>query len=264
MEGIKMDIPNLIGKIIINGKIVAVTGLHIGGSQTKLEIGGVDTPVIRDPLTNRPYIPGSSLKGKMRSLLEKTEGKKQNTPVGKGIKIHTCTDPSEFSKCNVCKIFGLPGEKEFAEPTRLIVRDAPMTEESAERLKDLELEYTEVKWENVIDRITSAANPRQMERVPPSAEFEFEMIYNVFNDEDKQNLKHLYKAMELLEHDYLGGQGTRGYGKIVFKDIKIYWNSKNNYETGDVDVTTKSRINDNYSTPTDILKNFDTIVNKIR
>lgn len=58
------------GKFIISGILECVTGTRIGGTQEKFEIGGIDNPVIKDPLTDLPYIPGSSLKGKLRHLLE--------------------------------------------------------------------------------------------------------------------------------------------------------------------------------------------------
>jgi len=259
----KLENIDLLGKVIIRGEIITVTGLHIGGSQVKLEIGGVDTPIIRDAITNEPYIPGSSLKGKMRSLLEKAEGKEQNQKVGRDVKIHICDNEEDYPNCKVCKIFGTPGEKEFSEPTRLIVRDAPLTDESAKSLKGLELPYSEVKFENVIDRITSAATPRQIERVPPGAKFDFEMIYNVFTKEDKDNLKYVFKAMKLLEDDYLGGQGSRGYGKIKFEKMRIYWNSKNDYERGNVDIETKMPINSDYSNLLDLINNFEDMKNSI-
>lgn len=252
---------NLMGKILIKGVIKAETGLAIGGSTVGLEIGGVDNPVIKDA-EGKPYIPGSSLKGKMRSLLEKAEGKSFNVNVG-GAHIHICEKPEEYANCIVCKIFGLPGEKTFSEPTRLIVRDAFLTEESEKKLKELptDLEYTEVKFENVIDRITSAANPRQMERVPAGAEFEFEMIYNVFSEKDKENLKEVFKAMELLENDYLGSSGSRGYGKIKFDKINVYWNSKEDYEGGNIEKETT--INGDNKTPAKIVQNFTQIKEKI-
>jgi CRISPR-associated protein Csm3 len=112
----------------------------------------------------------------------------------------------------------------------------------------------------VIDRITSAANPRSIERVPAGAEFDFEMIYNVFTKEDKENLRHVLKAQELLEHDYLGASGSRGYGKIVFEDIKVYWNSKEDYETGDVE---KRSINGDNTTVATILHEFHHLVKEI-
>jgi CRISPR-associated protein Csm3 len=244
------------GKVVITGKVKAETGLSIGGPTVGLDIGGVDNSVIKDA-NGEPYIPGSSLKGKLRSLIEKAEGK-ELVEVSKEpkIRIHKCINKEAL--CSICKIFGLPGEEEYAEPTRLIVRDASLIEESISEAirKRIDLEWTEVKWENVIDRITSAANPRQIERVPAGAEFTFEMIYNIFGNPDKDNLKQVFKAMELLEHDYLGGQGSRGYGKVRFEDIRVYWNSKKDYENGTVDLTEEKRINKSYTTPAAIVKNF--------
>ncbi|MCW3142246.1 MAG: type III-A CRISPR-associated RAMP protein Csm3, partial [Methanophagales archaeon] len=271
---------NLLGKVVITGKIRAETGLSIGGATVGLDIGGLDNPVIKDA-EGKPYIPGSSLKGKMRSLLEKANGlatdDKRIYVVENEISIHMCNEPD----CMVCNIFGRttrdkpyssPGgnaikiDKKSVTPTRLIVRDAVLTSDSEERLKELktDLEFTEVKWENVIDRITSAANPRQMERVPEGAEFEFGMIYNVFNESDKSNLKEVFKAMELVEHDYLGGSGSRGYGKVKFENMGVYWNSKADYENGTVDIEEKEPINGEYKTPASIVTNFEAIREKIR
>ncbi|MCD6513520.1 MAG: type III-A CRISPR-associated RAMP protein Csm3 [Candidatus Odinarchaeota archaeon] len=213
------------GKILIRGIIEAKTGLHIGSSQQALEIGGLDNPVVRDPITRQPYIPGSSLKGKMRSLLELALNKplkevKEQPPK---IRIHICDDLN----CEVCRIFGRPAEVGSQESanylTRLSVRDAYLTEDSVSILKGLETGYymTEIKWENQIDRLTSAANPRQTERVPAGAEFAFEMAYDIYDITDLEYFKYLIEAMRLLEDSYIGGQGTRGYGKIIIKDIHV-------------------------------------------
>ena len=121
-----------------------------------------------------------------------------------------------------------------------------------------------MKFENVIDRITSAANPRQMERVPAGAEFEFEMIYNVFDEKDKENLKEVFTTMTLLENDYLGSSGSRGYGKVKFCDIKIFWNSREDYEKGDVDLESKQAINEGKQTLSEIIKDFGEIKTKIK
>ena len=271
---------SLEGKIVITGNIRTETGLSIGGATVGLDIGGVDNSVIKDA-EGKPYIPGSSLKGKMRSLLEKANGlatdDKRIWVVQNEISIHMCNEP----ECVVCNIFGRttrekpypsPGggeieiEKENVTPTRLIVRDAVLSEDSVKKLRGLktDLEFTEVKWENVIDRITSAANPRQMERVPEGAKFKFGMIYNVFTESDKSNLREVFKALELVEHDYLGGSGSRGYGKVKFEDVNVYWNSKADYENGDVDTETKTSINGEYKMPASIVKNFEAIREKIR
>lgn len=271
----------LIGKYIIIGKIKIVTGLHIGGPTTGLNIGGVDNIVIKDA-EGRPYIPGSSIKGKMRSLLEKSEGLAGDDGriwvVEGEISIHMCNKP----ECPVCNIFGrttrkepynTPSgkkvlvEKENLTPTRLIVRDAKLNPQSIpeEVREKLDLEWTEVKWENVIDRVTSAANPRQMERVPPGADFgskdePFEMIYNVFDDSDKRNLKYVFKGMQLLEDDYIGGSGSRGYGKIKFEDIGLFWNSDKDYENGTIELNAERKINKKYPTLAEILAHFDELI----
>lgn len=229
---------SLKGRVFLNFDIQAVTGLHIGGSETGIEIGGVDKTVIRDPLTNRPYIPGSSLRGKMRSLLEKYQGKEQNQRIGQGF-IHSCTSKNAYSECDICQVFGVPGERDFATPTRLLVRDTPMDEKSAEALNEsgrTDLPYTEVKTEVSIDRVTSAANPRQIERVPAGTNFKnAELVFSIFDGDgcdaarDIQHLKTIAEGMQLLEDDYLGGSGSRGSGKVTFKNIQIKFRDGKEY-----------------------------------
>lgn len=244
---------SFLGKILITGEIEALTGLHIGGSSTGMDIGGVDLVVVRDSITKKPYIPGSSLKGKMRSLLERSEGKMFNRKVGNS-QIHMCENLSEFKKCGVCRVFGITpdslkndetpaegsGKNDDDGPalTRLIVRDAMMTKDTAEKLEhsDTDLLYTDVKTEVVIDRLTSQATPRQIERVPAGSKFEFGMIFNVFVEEDKEFLKYVFQSMALLEDDYLGGQGSRGYGRIKFKIENICWRPHKYYADGEGEV----------------------------
>ncbi|BCB96602.1 type III-A CRISPR-associated RAMP protein Csm3 [Dissulfurispira thermophila] len=227
---------NILGKVQINGKIKCLTGLHIGASKENMEIGAIDSPVVRDPVTRQPYIPGSSLKGKMRSLLERAlsvelgiAGTTKRRNIGtrnNEIWIHVCDSAEDALQCPICRIFGSTGHnggKNF--PARLAVRDAYLTGDSVEKLSDIDtgLQYTEWKFENAIDRVTSAANPRQLERVPRGAEFDFELIYNV---EDlhtvEEDLKNLALAIDLITLDSLGGHGSRGYGKvdIVIECIK--------------------------------------------
>ncbi|MDT8898616.1 type III-A CRISPR-associated RAMP protein Csm3 [Thermanaerothrix sp. 4228-RoL] len=218
------------GRVFITFNIKAVTGLHIGGTESGIEIGGVDKTVIRDPLTNRPYIPGSSLKGKMRSLLEKYKGLRQNQRIGQGY-IHSCDNPEEYPNCEVCQVFGVPGERDFATPTRLVVRDVMMTDKSAQDLEvsgRTDLPYTEVKTEVSIDRVTSAANPRQMERVPAGTEFgPAELVYSLYDGDgcdvqkDIEHLRTLVEGLQLLEDDYLGGLGSRGSGKVKLENITV-------------------------------------------
>ena len=222
----------LYGRVFITGNIRAETGLHIGGAAGALEVGGVDAPVIRDPLTNRPYVPGSSLRGKMRSLTEKKTGRLQNFRIGKGVHVHVCEQREDYDACPVCPIFGVPGDKPASNPTRLVVRDVFMSDASAEQLQaaQTDLPFSEVKWEATIDRVTSAAVPRQIERVPAGAEFEdFEMVYSIYDVRDVGRLITVVEAMQLLEDDYLGGLGSRGGGKIAFRNLAISARSSQDY-----------------------------------
>lgn len=222
------------GRIVIDMTIHVITGLHIGGAAGKLEIGGVDSPVLRDPITQQPYIPGSSVRGKMRSLIERIYGRDQNQSIGKGVSIHMLKRTKEqteeqyrqeFRDNETCSIFGVSGDQPAPHPTALIVRDAQLSAASAAKLKAArtDLPYTEVKWEATIDRVTSAATPRQIERVPAGAIFEgLELIYNVY---EASNLKHFPKvlqALTLVEEDYLGGLGARGSGKVRFELVRVY------------------------------------------
>lgn len=213
----------LIKKIFINGKIELITGLHIGGSSTALDIGGIDSNVIKNA-NGVPYIPGSSLKGKMRSLLEMKYSKytQRTGKVDSGM-----VSNSNDSNPDIQKLFGSVA-KESDFKTRLIVRDAFLNEEVYKQMKNktgdfekLELDYTEAKWENTIDRLTSSAYPRQLERIPAGAEFDFSFVFTFYDESDNELVKMLLEGMKLLQDDYLGGSGSRGYGQIIFKDISI-------------------------------------------
>lgn len=224
------------GKLLLTGEILVVTGLRIGGAGTGLEIGGVDNIVVRNPLSNEPYIPGSSVKGKLRSLMDRELGTELNRPVRRGrspVRIHECNDETQYSQCVVCRLFGVAGEREFAMPSRVYVRDIHLTQQSREQLEQVrtDLPLTEVKWEAAIDRITSAAVPRPMERVPAGAVFgPFEFVFNVYEDRDVAELfPPFLHALALLEDDYLGGQGTRGSGKIAFKNMSVVLKSRRYY-----------------------------------
>lgn len=210
---------NLKCNVIITGNIRVLTGLHIGASRSALEIGGVDSPVLRDPVTRYPYIPGSSLKGKMRMLTEFALNR-VNIVNGEG-------KPCDCGECEVCLIYGSAADKSKLGPTRLIVRDAFPTEKTIKMWEnvDSELLFTEYKGENTIDRLTSAANPRFFERVVPNSVFNLEMVYSIYKIEgmdnslenDIENLKYVFQALQLLEHSSLGGHGSRGYGKVAFR-----------------------------------------------
>lgn len=231
-----MDSIKLQGKLIISGLVRAKTGLHIGGASTGLEIGGIDNIVVRNPVDDHPYIPGSSLKGKMRSLMERRLGLSLNRYVRRGkpeVRIHECDDATQYAECDVCKVFGVAGEKEFATPTRLFVRDVALSDEDVKRLAELdtELPYTEVKWEAAIDRITSAAVPRQFERVPAGVAFKpMQLVFNFYEGDDLKLLRRVFEAMELVQDDYLGGMGSRGYGEIAFEDLTLTLKTGDYYE----------------------------------
>jgi CRISPR-associated protein Csm3 len=224
----------LLGRIFIEvKKLKAKTGLHIGGSGAGLEIGGVNNEIIRNPLNNQPYIPGSSLRGKMRSLTEKRFGLPQNNEIG-NVTIHTCQEKSDYECCSTCKIFGVPAEEEFGipTPTRLLVRDVALTEESVKALlkAKTDLAFAELKTEVAIDRVTSAAVPRDLERVPAGAVFgPAELVLGVYGEGDFALLKPALEALQLVEDDYLGGSGSRGSGKVEFKTIRIYARASEDY-----------------------------------
>ncbi len=213
--------------ILIRGTLVCDTGMHIGGVKESMEIGGTDNSVILDPRTSRPMIPGSSIKGKMRSLIEL-----QGEYTLDDGKPHKCVNPD----CNLCIVFGR-GATEAVEsgPTRLIVRDAHPTKKTRDgwdRSEDL-VHGTEIKGENWINRITSAAVPRFIERVPAGSEFEFEMIYSVYQTNDfTERLKLVFEGMHLLEDNYIGASGSRGYGKMRFEDIELKQKTKEDYTNG--------------------------------
>ena len=202
----------LLKKIKIQTSITLVTGLHIGGSSDNVEIGGIDNPVIKlATKENQPYIPGSSLKGKMRCLLEQTAGASK---VGMNKQVNN--------------LFGITENKSLQtgnQPSKLIVRDAMLTDESIKAMLEcdnLDMPYTENKWENVIDRTKGVAeHPRQSERVPAGAVFNAEFIINIWDDDNEDELLELFKkGICLLENDYLGGSGSRGYGQIKFGEFK--------------------------------------------
>jgi CRISPR-associated protein Csm3 len=202
----------LVKKIKINTSITLITGLHIGGNSENVEIGGIDNPVIK--LASKgdvPYIPGSSLKGKMRCLLEQAAGAPK---VGLDAKVNNLFGITESKANNTTN-----------QPSKIIVRDAMLSDDSKKMLLDcdnLDMPYTENKFENVIDRVKGIAqHPRQTERVPAGAEFNAEFIINVWDDDKEEELMALFeKGIRLLENDYLGGSGSRGYGQIKFGEMK--------------------------------------------
>lgn len=254
-----------IGKYIITADIVLKTALHIGGTEEGFDIGGLDNPIIKDKFTGYPYIPGSSLKGKIRSLLEWVYNKvsiEKNDKSGQW-EGKLCTDPQH----PIGVVFGVPAEKHTGEhlpgPTRLTVRDAFPDQNQIKEWEAAmgEKIYTELKTENTIDRLTSAANPRTIERVPAGSVFKAEFIYDLYMPNDVKHLKILFEGMRLLEDSYLGGGGTRGSGQVKFENIRVIAKDISDYIGGNYKIL-KVNLNGN-KTLDDLIKDFDEIFPKI-
>lgn len=200
-----------LAKIRFSGNLEVESGLHIGASSAFAAIGAIDSPVIKDPVTNLPIIPGSSLKGKMRTLLARSYNQRiAETP----------NDDDE----RICRLFGAStgGGRDGQSPIagRLIFRDSFLANKDELMDKGLST-FTEDKFENTINRTTMSATPRQIERVVRGSKFAFELIYDVVDPtEVDEDLEMILAGLKLLEFDYLGGSGSRGYGKVAFKDLK--------------------------------------------
>ena len=198
------------------GKITLVTGLAIRGAGSELSIGGADSEVIKNPITGEPYIPGSSLKGKMRSQLERVYGAKNKKGEVELAK------PCGCGQCDICRIFGAHMNPDAASaPTRIIVRDAVLTEACRTQIAEMPVEAgnsLELKAENMIKRNSGTADaPRFMERVPAGMEFNVEIMLQVFDKDNAENMKKLVEeGLKLVEMSYLGGSGSRGYGQVKF------------------------------------------------
>jgi len=237
----------LMGKLILEGELHCETGLHIGAGKGSLEIGGADNPVVKDAF-GRPYIPGSSLRGRLRALLEQACGLAVPSELvylsrrkGQEVRIHQSDRPSD----EICLLFGRnPGRLErvagepiegvAATPARLTVYDAPLEADSItlQMRENLDDELTEVKSENAIDRITSLGNPRTLERVPAGARFRVRLILDILCEEDKPLLALVLQGMRLLEDDALGGGGSRGSGRVRFGSLKLIWRKRAFYASG--------------------------------
>ncbi len=229
----------LYGHLILEGDIKCITGLHIGGATETIEIGGIDKYIIRNPMTNEPYIPGSSLKGKLRSIVEKiteVNGKplKANRGCDKDGKIwrHECDNFTNAQNCPLCRLFGATGSESENDnySSKLIVSDCALA--NPDKLLKDGLYITEAKMENTLDRLTGAASPRTFERIPAGAMFKFRVVYKLENfylsEEQNKNdvlfelksinddIKNILSAMDILEKEGLGGSVSRGYGRIKF------------------------------------------------
>lgn len=209
-----------------NGRIVLRSGLHIGSGNMEMHIGGTDSPVIRHPHTLEPYIPGSSLKGKTRSLLELQSGFIAITGgsvINQEHLLKAIDDEMCASGENILKLFGSSGAEQDQEgkigPTRVSFADCYLNKKWLEKARRNRWPLTEEKSENCIDRIRGVAqHPRFIERVPEGTEFNFNITFKVLHEnEDKLLEPILLKGLRLLEMDALGGSGSRGYGRIEFK-----------------------------------------------
>jgi len=231
-------------------KLRVITGLHIGGSDDTMKIGGVDSSVVKREIyansdgtinydgkgkrVTEPYIPGSSLKGKVRSLLEHKFGliakqkeifSNQKKKIGQVIDsefIKKCDDDLLKKKANlVVTLFGESagsGDTDNTKITRVIFRDSFLTPHSRKLYLEDKIKLSEEKAENTINRVTVTANPRFMERVPAGVEFDFEVVLREFIEDSNLPLEDTLKlGLLLLQNDALGGGGSRGNGKIEFE-----------------------------------------------
>lgn len=206
-----MEQTRLLAKVIIRAKLTVKTGLHIGGSSDYAPIGAVDSVFVRDPLTKQPVIPGSSVKGKMRTLLAKTRNK-----MGIG------SSPDNDEKV-VLRLFG-SAQKGNILFSRLQFSDSFVNQTSMEQFSRLDTDtyLGEVKFENTINRATGGATPRQIERVPAGMQFDFQLVYNLEKIEDfDEDMTVLQDGFRLLQLDYLGGHGSRGYGRVAFSHFDV-------------------------------------------
>ena len=212
---------------VIKGVIYCKTGMHIGGSEENIEIGGIDNSIIKHPVTLEPFIPGSSLKGKMRSQMEKKTGKVKTEDEVQNPRDAGQPCGCARNDCYVCRVFG-PHRKPNHKlgPTRILVRDAMLHEDSRQEMKEAVKEgksWIEVKTENIIDRNTGTAkHPRSVERVPAGAKFSCEVVLQIFDmDDENELLGFIRETFKSVEESYLGGSGSRGYGNVKFVDLTI-------------------------------------------
>lgn len=211
----------------IEAKLELETGLHIGSGDVEMHIGGIDNGVIKDPVSGLPYIPGSSLKGKIRSLLEWRTGAVKESPLGKKEYEQAASIPNQQKAIlSILQLFGIGGDmgsdSQFIEkvgPTRISFWDCFLNSSYIEESKVDK--FTEAKMENRINRISGTAeHPRQTERVVAGAKFDFKLTFKEFEGDDGEALfKAILDGLKLLEWDSLGGSGSRGYGKVKFVEL---------------------------------------------
>lgn len=220
---------------ILTADLILESGLHIGAGDSEIHIGGIDNSVVKHPISGEPYIPGSSLKGKIRSLLEWKSGAVQDAPLGHDDykRAEEAGDVAQQTAVkHILQLFGISGDtgnseegKKFQQKighTRLAFWDCPLDPAYAQEQRDNDRLYTEAKSENSINRISGTAeHPRQTERVPAGAKFRFKLTLKTFDGDDATLRQTLLTGLKLLEWDSLGGSGSRGYGKVRFDNLEL-------------------------------------------
>lgn len=243
-------------KIIIKGRITTETGMLVGGTSSAMNIGGTDKIVVRNPLNNQPYIPGSSLKGKMRSLLELSYGyvvSNGNT----NPKRLTFEGSEDNEKHVTALLFGTAKGDATQRPSRIIVRDGNLINVEELVKANLDLPFSEVKTEVVIDRVTAVASPRTFERVPAGADFNLNLVLNIFEGDafdENELVNNTFKSLQLVQDDYIGGSGSRGYGQVKFEVNEVIIRSSAYYQ-GSAEEDTKTQRNEltKFGVPNDLL-----------
>ena len=220
--------PQLTNITTITATLELVTGLRIGAGDSEMHIGGVDNTVIKHPHTQSPYIPGSSLKGKMRSLLEWRSGAVKEEALGwKDYEKASGSVQAEVKR--ILQLFGISGDAKLGVeqmntmgPTRISFWDCNLNPEWESQIREDNFALTEVKSENRINRISGVAeHPRQTERVPAGAQFDFRLSVKKLAGDGDDLLDTVLQGLKLLELDSVGGSGSRGYGKVKFVKLKV-------------------------------------------
>ncbi len=228
----------------IIGVVHCLSGVRVGGNSNVIEIGALDNPIIRNPITNLPYLPGSSIKGKMRSSLELSlrpgapPALTLPAPTMKPVErdgrpvVPTQINPCSCGKCVICKLFGSGDPRRTFEPTRLIFRDCLLTDGSLKELEEAAgssgVFFAEIKPGVRMNRATNTVASGaffNFERVPEGTEFKFELVLRVYGDLDQENARKDYRkvialGLRLLEKEGIGGKISAGYGKVEFRHLK--------------------------------------------
>jgi CRISPR-associated protein Csm3 len=221
-----MNTHRYIGTALVTADIHLMTGLHIGAGKDNIEIAGIDNAVVKHPISGDPYIPGSSVKGKLRFVSEWGFGRLRRDGLPWGAR----DDPALNLNDPVARIFGTATQKWEGGPTRLLVRDAALDDGWRREQVANGAPMTEIKTEVLIDRRSGKSygniGPRDMERVPAGAKFNLEMAFRLYDTGDGGKcdcdcLNWTIAALGLLQKDALGGSGSRGYGKVKFESITV-------------------------------------------